>query len=190
MRPVNLVDDLPAHELAFHREGGRLCLDLVATIGERWRRRFERLREPGDLDRWLVEVGPEVEPGTRADLDAVRLLRGSVEELVIAGLAGDGTPREAVDVVNGFARLPDLPPQLVGSVAGRERGSVRAALSTLARDAVDLFGSPSATRVRECAAADCALVFLDTSRPGSRRWCSMRGCGNRAKASRYRTQQR
>ena len=44
-------------------------------------------------------------------------------------------------------------------------------------------------RVRECAGPECRALFLDTSRPGSRRWCSMDFCGNRVKkdAMRART---
>ncbi|WP_328594241.1 CGNR zinc finger domain-containing protein [Actinomadura macrotermitis] len=37
-------------------------------------------------------------------------------------------------------------------------------------------------RIRDCEAPDCILWFLDVSRNGRRRWCSMSGCGNRAKA--------
>ena len=42
-----------------------------------------------------------------------------------------------------------------------------------------------ATRVRACAHPDCVLHFYDTSPKRSRRWCSMAGCGNRAKAARH-----
>jgi predicted RNA-binding Zn ribbon-like protein len=37
-------------------------------------------------------------------------------------------------------------------------------------------------RLRRCSGPGCVLWFLDTSRNGRRRWCSMAGCGNRAKA--------
>lgn len=60
-------------------------------------------------------------------------------------------------------------------------GGTRQALSTLVRDAIDLFSSPLAGRIRTCAAEDCGLLFVDTSRPGWRRWCSMERCGDRAK---------
>lgn len=40
-------------------------------------------------------------------------------------------------------------------------------------------------RVRSCAHDDCVLWFLDTSKSGRRRWCSMETCGNRAKAKRH-----
>ncbi|WP_019869528.1 CGNR zinc finger domain-containing protein [Salinispora oceanensis] len=42
-----------------------------------------------------------------------------------------------------------------------------------------------ADRLRRCAHPDCVLHFLDTSPKGNRRWCSMAGCGNRAKAARH-----
>jgi predicted RNA-binding Zn ribbon-like protein len=40
-------------------------------------------------------------------------------------------------------------------------------------------------RIRACAGHDCVLHFYDTSRAGKRMWCSMAGCGNRAKARRH-----
>ncbi|TMR94989.1 hypothetical protein EJK15_31085 [Nonomuraea basaltis] len=40
-------------------------------------------------------------------------------------------------------------------------------------------------RVRKCANPQCVLWFLDVSKNGSRRWCSMEGCGNRAKVGRF-----
>lgn len=62
-----------------------------------------------------------------------------------------------------------------------------AALSTIARDAIDLISGVNADRIRECAAPDCAFLFLDTSRPGTRRWCAMNRCGNREHVRRHRS---
>ncbi|MEV6150459.1 CGNR zinc finger domain-containing protein [Nonomuraea sp. NPDC052129] len=45
-------------------------------------------------------------------------------------------------------------------------------------------------RVRKCANPECVLWFLDTSKNGSRRWCSMEACGNRAKVGRFNQRQR
>ena len=41
-------------------------------------------------------------------------------------------------------------------------------------------------RFRECAAPDCGTLFLDVSKTGRRRWCSMANCGNRNKVQRFR----
>ncbi|OIQ98891.1 CGNR zinc finger [mine drainage metagenome] len=50
----------------------------------------------------------------------------------------------------------------------------------------DLLSHSPADRVRLCHAEDCGVVFVDTSKPGRRRWCSMSGCGNRHKVRRFR----
>ena len=44
-------------------------------------------------------------------------------------------------------------------------------------------GDPSL--VRRCEGSSCVLLFYDTTRNRSRRWCSMEGCGSRAKAAAY-----
>jgi predicted RNA-binding Zn ribbon-like protein len=40
-------------------------------------------------------------------------------------------------------------------------------------------------RVRRCANEKCLWLFLDESKSGTRRWCDMASCGNRAKARRH-----
>lgn len=59
-------------------------------------------------------------------------------------------------------------------------------LAAAAREIVDLLGTGFADRVCECEASDCRLLFVDTSRPGKRRWCSMKRCGNWHKVQAYR----
>jgi predicted RNA-binding Zn ribbon-like protein len=57
---------------------------------------------------------------------------------------------------------------------------------SVARDAVALLESGALKRLKRCpGSADCGWLFLDTSKNASRRWCSMAGCGNRAKARRH-----
>ncbi|MEP6843952.1 MAG: CGNR zinc finger domain-containing protein, partial [Pseudolysinimonas sp.] len=101
-----------------------------------------------------------------------------------------------VDTLNLFAATPDVPPVLAGGRRQAGAGSIRVgqALSSLARDAVAMIGADAAgaanaagaERLRRCDAADCHLVFHDESRTGSRRWCSMARCGNRAKVRAFR----
>jgi Putative stress-induced transcription regulator len=64
---VAVIHDLPPEELRFHWKSGRVCLDFVATVGERWRRSFERLLSPADLDRWFIESGLLKTPPARPD---------------------------------------------------------------------------------------------------------------------------
>lgn len=51
-------------------------------------------------------------------------------------------------------------------------------------DAVDHVRERPA-RIRSCEHEDCTLWFVDTSKAGRRRWCSMDTCGNRTKARRH-----
>lgn len=189
MLPVHDLD-VPASERRFHTTSGRVSLDLVATIGERWHRRFERLRGPDDLDRWLdaVELSA-AEAADTDDLAAMRRLRGAVEVLAIAAMTGDAYPAEPVEVVNADARGPEPWPQLVDATATTVVPSHAATRAAIARDAIVLLGGDEARRIRECAADGCALLFLDASRPGNRRWCSMGACGNRHKVARHRARQ-
>jgi predicted RNA-binding Zn ribbon-like protein len=50
----------------------------------------------------------------------------------------------------------------------------------------DLFLGNNFAHLKQCAADDCGVWFLDQSRSGTRRWCSMANCGNRAKVRRFR----
>jgi predicted RNA-binding Zn ribbon-like protein len=49
----------------------------------------------------------------------------------------------------------------------------------------DLLLAADAQRVRRCANDECLWLFRDASRTGTRRWCDMAACGNRAKAERH-----
>jgi predicted RNA-binding Zn ribbon-like protein len=51
--------------------------------------------------------------------------------------------------------------------------------------ASDLLTGARRARVRCCANDKCRWLFLDDSKSGTRRWCAMSACGNRAKAHRH-----
>lgn len=185
----SVQDGIPPGEYRFHFLSGRPSLDFAATVGERWRRAFERLRTEEDLARWLEQSGilPSRPAVSRMLLEEARELREAIYR--VAKLAGEGTPNARdLAVINRWSAAPALAPQLSRErrVSWSAADPARAALATLARDAIDLVSGPLAGRVRECAREDCALLFVDKSRPGTRRWCSMGGCGNRAKTSAYR----
>ncbi|MBV8808616.1 MAG: CGNR zinc finger domain-containing protein [Acidobacteriaceae bacterium] len=58
----------------------------------------------------------------------------------------------------------------------------------LAHSAAMLFANVDRKRVRKC--DECVLHFHDTSKKGTRRWCSMLLCGNRQKVAAYADRQR
>lgn len=57
----------------------------------------------------------------------------------------------------------------------------QALLAPILSDVARLLTSPSRQKIRQCAAGDCQLFFINNSRNGRRRWCAMSTCGNRSK---------
>jgi predicted RNA-binding Zn ribbon-like protein len=179
---------------AFRFRAGRLSLDLCSTVLWRHRAPTELLHTPADLARWLKAAGVRPAPATVSDeaVRTARLLRESIYALVHDCLAGRALAQSHVATVNAVARRPDPVPcigaggELEWSAADPES----AALSTVARDAIDLLTGPSAARLGECAAPDCAFLFLDTSRGGRRLWCAMNRCGNREHVREHRRRRR
>jgi predicted RNA-binding Zn ribbon-like protein len=68
--------------------------------------------------------------------------------------------------------------------------SLERLLWPVARSAAELLVSGAADDVRECASETCSWLFLDRSPRRSRRWCSMKTCGNRDKVRRFYARQR
>src|SRR5262249_14749348 len=58
-------------------------------------------------------------------------------------------------------------------------------LYAILSQAVDLLASAPRAAIKFCDGPGCGWLFLDRSPAGRRRWCSMRDCGNRAKARRH-----
>ncbi len=56
--------------------------------------------------------------------------------------------------------------------------------------AADILVGPDSARIRQCANDRCLWLFVDDSKNGARRWCSMQSCGNRAKAHRHYLRQK
>jgi predicted RNA-binding Zn ribbon-like protein len=151
--------------------------------------RFQTLFRPSDLDRWAADVLGLV--GLRAtDDDLARAVRLQAAVWGAADAVVDGRPVADRDrhLLNRLAAQPSLVPRLVPGPARiwTGRRGMRSVLSSVARDAVDVLGGPRAARLKRCEGSRCALLFVDTSRSGHRRWCSMERCGNRAKAAAHR----
>ncbi|WP_410609293.1 CGNR zinc finger domain-containing protein [Amycolatopsis sp. lyj-109] len=181
----------------FRFHGGRPSVNFTATVGERWRNGgFERVPDPEALGRWFTEAGlaPAAPAGTAADLTAARELREAVYRLMLGRLSGAAAADEDLATVNRWAAQP--PPVTAlhvtpeGLRAQPASVTVPSLLGLIAADAVAVLGGDDAARLRECANPECSLLFLDTSRAGARRWCSMSACGSREKMQRYRSADR
>jgi predicted RNA-binding Zn ribbon-like protein len=65
------------------------------------------------------------------------------------------------------------------------RPSVSELLVPVLWSAGDLMLKAGERRIRRCANDKCLWLFVDASKSGTRRWCDMTSCGNRAKAQRH-----
>ncbi|WP_433475960.1 CGNR zinc finger domain-containing protein [Spirillospora sp. CA-142024] len=168
----------------FRQGAGRLSLDFVRTF--RFRGTDHPVEELPDLAAvaaWIDQCVPHAEgPAGATGAAEARAAREAIHELIIAAWRGDAISAAARDLVNGAAARPVPVPRMDADGVRWHAGDlVSAALALLARDALELVASPHLARLRECAGTGCSALFLDLSRPGTRRWCSMDQCGNRAK---------
>ena len=177
-------EQVPEDRDGFRFRGGHVALDLAATLAARRKETPRELLEtPADLDRWLVSSGlaGKAPHATREDVELARGLREA-----IYALASGRRSSVAREVLNSVAGRPAAQPRLTASGQLVREGSAGQYLATIAGLGVELLGGADRTRIRQCEGEGCALLFLDLSRSGGRRWCSMQGCGNRAKAREFR----
>ena len=119
---------------------------------------------------------------------------------VVTPVGCEAHPTPGPAVVTGCTGRDPLHLRTAGELQGAARGEVddrkAAALRVdLGRDATpvpwlladaaaDLMAGDGMPRLRRCANHGmCVLLFLDTSRSHTRRWCSMELCGNRSKVA-------
>lgn len=182
----------------FELIGGHLALDFVNTIHD-W-----TVPQPRD---YLADFADALRFGTAASMISVfearrlrmvtstlelrrlRELRARLERILRAQVAGkaplaadlSALARDASDAAGATVlrraahRLERyLDPEAAGSALLRWR---------LVEAAIALLTSPELSRLKTC--PSCGWFFLDSSKNGSRRWCSMTTCGSNAKARRY-----
>jgi predicted RNA-binding Zn ribbon-like protein len=174
--------------------GGLACLDFVNTVD--WRgaeRPHELLVDAAAVDAWIALAlnGPPLAL-TSAEVVRLTTFRECLYRLITDGggagdltalnaaLAGAGTRERVVMAETGFQWAREPTATLDGLMA------------RLARSTADLLVDPTRrARVKACGDDRCGWLFLDSSRAGNRRWCSMATCGNRDKArAHYRRHKR
>lgn len=188
-------------------DAGHLALDFVNTL--EWRNGKspnERLNRVPDLIDWAVEsgmIGEEQAKGLeRAVIKKPEIAKNWFTRIlktretvyrIFSVISISGAPSKTdFDQFNSI-----LAQSMAQSRLERENDHYRWAwkgdddslellLWSIARSAADLLTSPDLHKLGECADdRGCAYLFMDESRNHSRRWCSMEGCGNRAKARRH-----
>ena len=174
---------------------GRLCIELAVTGGAGERSAFETIGARKDLASWFERSSLRVS-GVRVtvkDLEAAHALREAIWDAATVLLSGGVVKRGTVDSLNRAAQAAPLTPKLRRDARATTwtHPTARAALSLVARDAIHLVADPAQrARLKQCASADCSLIFYDDSPPGRRRWCAANRCGDRMRARAYRARQR
>jgi len=182
-----------------------LCLDFANTLSYRGGNAQESLHDFAELVRWCAANGlltgdgcaralrwsdqhPEQAAAIFADAIAIR----EASYRIFFAIAARRTPESrAVAVVNRGLDAAPVRRVLVRGATGfgwqvdRDEFSAPALLAPVLWALGDLMVSPETIRLRHCANDKCLWLFLDDSKNGSRRWCSMQACGNRAKAHRH-----
>jgi predicted RNA-binding Zn ribbon-like protein len=159
--------------------GEPLALDLVDTTWPDVAGRRDLLANRPEHEAWLREnglPGPSTAAARRALVEAREAIRATLERPgpaaldTLDGILERGRLRIRADQPNAREELEIEREWRVPWLA------VRSLLGLL---------DEHPARVRKCANPDCPFWFLDTTRSGTRRWCSMTVCGNRLKARRH-----
>lgn len=174
--------------------GNTISVDFVNTESMRDGAIVDSLQSEGDLLRWARAAGLEVDlarakAGSRGELaPEVRELRAALRRLFEACIQAQRPSASDLSRVNTFLTAPAPAPPLWyrsgqfgrGSRAIGDRHGV---LARVAEDAAAVLTGAERGALRRCAGEHCVLLFLDRSRAGGRRWCSMDVCGNRSKVA-------
>ena len=186
--------------------GNHLALDFLNTCPVQNGEAIELLPDFNALLRWFQAAGLlrsreadslRQEWGASAPaqhaVEAMRKLRERLRKQVLAREGGGAVNRAMLDEVN---RLMAEHPMLTrlkasGNASTMELwfdpGRPEDLFAPLAHSAAMLFSEVDWNRVRKC--GQCVLHFHDTSKKGTRRWCSMQLCGNRIKVAAYAARQ-
>jgi predicted RNA-binding Zn ribbon-like protein len=158
--------------------GGPLAVDLLNTCWRDGGRELDLLADLDGLAQWMRESGqadvPADEPVRAALVHARAVIRGAAEKAPGADDAVNGVLARGL-IVRGLSAGRVRERVLFADEAWAPAWHATADYLWLAASAPD--------GVRRCDQPDCVLYFFDPS--GRRRWCSMAGCGNRAKARRH-----
>ncbi|HZP56592.1 MAG TPA: CGNR zinc finger domain-containing protein [Dehalococcoidia bacterium] len=164
----------------------RLVEDFVNTREED----DDAITTPAALAAWLAERGL-LRGGARATQDDLRRAREVREALRALLRANNGSPPDdaAIRTLNEFADraryVLRFSPEGEATLAPGA-GGVDGALAEILHIVHHAMADGTWPRLKACRMDTCGWAFWDSSRNQSAAWCSMRVCGNRAKARAYR----
>lgn len=170
----------------------RFCLDLVNTVVASCGEELDLLTDTAQVSVWLDAQGLSLsESMTESDFEQLKELRVLIRKWVLRKEQGASEVVNGLIVLNRYLGQQPVVNKLTvneGEFSFQALGrtlSPQGLLSKVATDFANLLVAGELAQVRQCSADRCILIFLDTSKSKRRCWCSMKGCGNRAKASAF-----
>ncbi len=167
----------------------RFCLDLVNTVVVLNGEETDLLIEPSQVSVWLDSQGLLLnERMSEQDLGQLKELRTLIRQWV---LLGPKNIASGLNLLNKHLDRRQISKKLIADEAGFSFKALdpplspKSLLTKVATDFANLLVSDNLAHTKQCSADGCILVFLDVSKSKRRRWCSMKACGNRAKASTF-----
>lgn len=167
---------------------GNPALDFAGTVKERDAGYVDLMTTPAALADWLVaaELLSTAPVCTAAEFERAIELREAVYRLAVASVIGGRWDDADRNLINACAAGTRTSIELRADGAVARYGDCGSALARIAAETIELLGGPDRSRIKQCGRDTCTRLYLDTSRAGSRRWCDMAQCGNRAKSASYR----
>jgi predicted RNA-binding Zn ribbon-like protein len=162
--------------------GGDVALDFVNTIDEG----VDVLATAAGFAVWAQRLGLP-SPFRRVALSEVHTARAAIDA-VLRPLATGAAPRPA-----DLRALRELERAALGGATLAPGGwRFGDPLAAIVHAATELIARGRLDRLKACANVDhpCDWLFLDDSRNGTRRWCSMEGCGTQVKIRRLTARRR
>jgi len=185
--------------------GGHPAVDFVNTLDERlspspeerlssYETLVELTRQSHLIDEHEAEALVQHKGTSSGDsvLAAALLLREALHSTLRALIAHEAPNQTDVALIEAETRRATSARRLAPAEMSlrwlwQKPDAPERPLWELALTSENLLTSEDVRRARMCADDDCGVMFVDYSRAGARRWCSMASCGNRHKARQFRS---
>lgn len=190
--------------------GGNAALDFVNTASTWSQEPVCRLGGPGAFADWAAAAGlvdaaeagrikaeivRDPDAANRTYAKAVRF-RTALYRIFSAVVAGGKVAAEDLAALTEWTRRAARYSELGRDGKGfrrfwtEEAPLIEIPLFAVAEAAEALLEHGPLERLHACGGDNCEWLFIDLSKNGRRRWCSMATCGNDAKVRKYRKRQK
>ncbi|HSP17118.1 MAG TPA: ABATE domain-containing protein [Thermoanaerobaculia bacterium] len=169
--------------------GGSPALDFVNTEIVVHGEPKDLLGGESDLLHWMSASGLACAGMRTRGLADAKVLRSELRRMFLRLAAGEPLRPADVEGINDAlagagghleVRFRDHRPHIEIGLLGRPSPAF-----LIARATAEFLAGADLSLIRQCEGSGCILLFYDTTKSHTRRWCSMAACGNRSKAAEH-----